>query len=119
MTVVAVLSAGSVLAADWPSIYGPAGNSSSDQKGLLRTWPEAGPKVLWTALVGAGFGGPAVRDGKVYLLDRDEQVGDKLRGAGKLSRRTRTGSVPSRFPRPLTRAAADCSSAADTAPALR
>ena len=35
--------------------------------------------MLWTAPVGAGFGGPAVSDGKVYLLDRDEQVGDKLR----------------------------------------
>jgi outer membrane protein assembly factor BamB len=79
MTVVVALSATSVFAADWPSIYGPAGNSSSDQKGLLRTWPEAGPKVLWTAPMGPGFGGPAVSDGKVYLLDRDEEVGDKLR----------------------------------------
>ena len=55
------------------------GNSTSDQKGLLRTWPEEGPKVLWTAPMGVGFGGPAVSDGKVYLLDRDEKVGDKLR----------------------------------------
>jgi len=79
MTVVVALSATSVFAADWPWIYGPTGNSTSDQKGLLRTWPEAGPKVLWTAPMGVGFGGPAVSDGKVYLLDRDEQVGDKLR----------------------------------------
>ena len=79
MTVVVALSATSVFAADWPWIYGPTGNSTSDQKGLLRTWPEAGPKVLWTAPMGAGFGGPAVSDGKVYLLDRDEQVGDTLR----------------------------------------
>jgi len=79
MTVVVALSASSVFAADWPSIYGPAGNSTSDQKGLLRTWPEAGPKALWTAPMGVGFGGPAVSDGKVYLLDRDEQVGDELR----------------------------------------
>ena len=35
--------------------------------------------MLWTAPVGVGFGGPAVSDGKVYLLDRDEKVGDKLR----------------------------------------
>jgi outer membrane protein assembly factor BamB len=79
MTVVVGLSASSVFAADWPSIYGSTGNSASDQKGLLRTWPEAGPKLLWTAPVGVGFGGPAVSDGKVYLLDRDEAVGDKLR----------------------------------------
>jgi outer membrane protein assembly factor BamB len=79
MTVVVALSAASAIAADWPWIYGPNGNSTSDQKGLLRTWPEAGPKVLWTAPMGVGFGGPAVSDGKVYLLDRDEKVGDKLR----------------------------------------
>ena len=66
-------------ASDWPSIYGPRRDHTSDQKGLLRTWPQEGPKVLWTTAVGAGFGGPAVGDGKVYLLDRDEQVGDNLR----------------------------------------
>ena len=35
--------------------------------------------MLWTAPVGLGFGGAAVSGGNVYLLDRDEQVGDKLR----------------------------------------
>ena len=79
MTVMVVLSAPSAFAADWPSIYGPKGNSNSDQKGLLRTWPESGPKLLWTVPMNVGFGGPAVSDGKVYLIDRDEKVGDKLR----------------------------------------
>ena len=74
-----VLSVTSVVAADWPWIYGPRRDGTSDQKGLLRTWPAEGPKVLWTLPVGVGFGGPAVSGGKVYLLDRDEQVGDKLR----------------------------------------
>jgi outer membrane protein assembly factor BamB len=66
-------------AADWPWIYGPRRDSTSDQSGLLRAWPKEGPTVLWTAPVGVGFGGPAVSDGKVYLLDRDEKVGDTLR----------------------------------------
>ena len=78
-TVMVVFSVTGASAADWPGVYGPARNNTSDQKGLLRTWPAEGPKVLWTAPVGAGFGGPAVSDGKVYLLDRDEAVGDKLR----------------------------------------
>ncbi len=67
------------LAADWPWLYGPRRNHTSEQKGLLRTWPETGPKVLWTVPMGAGFGGPAVSAGNVYLLDRDEKVGDTLR----------------------------------------
>jgi outer membrane protein assembly factor BamB len=73
------LSVAGTLAADWPWIYGPGRNSTSDQKGLLRTWPKEGPRVLWTAPVGVGFGGPAVSGGKVYLLDRDEKVGDTLK----------------------------------------
>ena len=78
-TVMVVFSLTGASAADWPGVYGPARNNTSDQKGVLRSWPAEGPKVLWTAPVGPGFGGPAVSDGKVYLLDRDEAVGDKLR----------------------------------------
>jgi outer membrane protein assembly factor BamB len=69
----------STYAQDWPQYLGPTSNSVSPQKGILRSWPQAGPEVLWTANVGIGFGGPVVRDGKVYLLDRDDKVGDKLR----------------------------------------
>jgi outer membrane protein assembly factor BamB len=65
--------------ADWPQYLGPNRNSTSDQKGLLRSWPENGPEVLWTVAVGRGNGGPVVKDGKVYLLDRDDKVGDDLR----------------------------------------
>ena len=79
VAVMVAWSAGAVSGADWPAIYGPGRNNVSEQKGLLRTWPAEGPKVLWTAPVGVGFGGPAVSDGKVYLLDRDEAVGDTLR----------------------------------------
>lgn len=35
--------------------------------------------MLWTAAVGKGYGGPIIKDGKVYLLDRDDKVGDNLR----------------------------------------
>lgn len=75
---VALFSVG-LFAADWPWYYGPNRNSTSTEKGLLRSWPKNGPTVLWTTPLGVGFGGPAVSRGKVYLLDRDEQVGDTLR----------------------------------------
>jgi len=73
------LSVTGASASDWPWAYGPRRDNSSDQKGLLRSWPQAGPEVLWSVPVNAGFGGPAISEGKVYLLDRDEKVGDKLR----------------------------------------
>ena len=79
VAIVLTLSGASLDGEDWPGIYGPRRDHSSQQKRLLRTWPEEGPKVLWTIPVGAGFGGPAISGGNVYLLDRDEAVGDKLR----------------------------------------
>ena len=41
--------------------------------------PENGPEVLWTVDVAIGFGGPVVKDGKVYLPDRDDEAGDIMR----------------------------------------
>lgn len=66
-------------AQDWPQYLGPNRNSTSPQKGIIKSWPEQGPEVLWTANIGIGYGGPVVKDGKVYLLDRDDKVGDNLR----------------------------------------
>jgi len=77
--VVLLVVACSSLAEDWPQYLGPNRNSTSPEKGLLRSWPENGPEVLWTVNLGRGFGGPVIKDGKVYLLDRDDEVGDNLR----------------------------------------
>ncbi len=33
---------------DWPQYLGPDRNSTSPEKGLLRSWPQSGPEVLWT-----------------------------------------------------------------------
>lgn len=71
--------ANSVCAQDWPQFLGPGRNSTSTQKNLLRSWPESGPEVLWTANVGNGYGGPVVKDGVVYLLDRNDSIGDIMR----------------------------------------
>ena len=77
--VLATLCVAGPFAADWPNYQGPKRDGTSSQEGVLRSWPKDGPKVLWSVPLGAGFGGPAVKDGKVFLLDRDEAVGDTLR----------------------------------------
>jgi outer membrane protein assembly factor BamB len=79
ITIIAALSVACAFAADWPQYLGLKRDGTSTEKGLLRSWPKAGPKVLWTVPVGIGYGGPAVSAGKVYLLDRDDKVGDNLR----------------------------------------
>ncbi|MFC1794935.1 PQQ-binding-like beta-propeller repeat protein [Planctomycetota bacterium] len=78
ITAVVMITAGSTLA-DWPQYLGPNRNATSPETGLLRSWPEAGPKVLWTIPLGAGYGGAAVSEGKVYVLDRIGNEKDVLR----------------------------------------
>jgi outer membrane protein assembly factor BamB len=77
--IVLLVCIANVYAQEWPQYLGPNRNSTSTQKGILRTWPTTGPEVLWTADIGIGYGGPVASDGKVYLLDRDDQVGDMMR----------------------------------------
>jgi len=79
MPLIVLLCMVDAFAEDWPQYLGPNRNSTSAEKGILRSWPETGPQVLWTVTVGRGYGGPVVKDGKVYLLDRDDKKGDSLR----------------------------------------
>lgn len=59
-------------AEDWPQFCGPDRNNISTETGLASSWPESGPKVLWETKVGEGYSSPAVKDGKVYFIDRNE-----------------------------------------------
>ena len=68
-----------ISAQDWPQFLGPDRNSTSPQKGLLRRWPESGPEVLWAVNVGIGYGSPVIKNGKAYLLDREDGVCDIMR----------------------------------------
>jgi len=76
---IVTLAVAGAFAEDWPQYYGPNRDATSAEKGVWRTWPREGPKVLWTVPVRVGYGGPAISGGRVYLLDRDDAVGDNLR----------------------------------------
>jgi outer membrane protein assembly factor BamB len=79
ITILLMTFATSIYAQDWPQFLGPERNSTSTQKNLLRSWPSEGPEVLWATDLGIGFGGPVIKDGKAYLLDRDDKYGDYMR----------------------------------------
>jgi outer membrane protein assembly factor BamB len=51
----AVAAAGPSTGTDWPRFRGPQQNGVSVEKGLLRSWPESGPKVVWKKPIGSGF----------------------------------------------------------------
>ena len=67
------------IASDWPQYLGPDRNAVSGEKGLLKSWPAEGPKVLWTVPLGEGFGGAAISEGKVYVYDRVDKKTNVLR----------------------------------------
>jgi outer membrane protein assembly factor BamB len=82
VSILAVLSLwalATVQASDWPRLGGPDGLGISSETGLIRTWPETGPRELWSVDVAEGFAGPAVCAGQVYLLDRVDDKQDVLR----------------------------------------
>jgi outer membrane protein assembly factor BamB len=58
------------LAADWPEWLGPGREGVWREDGLVDKFPEGGPKVLWRTPLGAGYSGPAVVGGRVYVMDR-------------------------------------------------
>ncbi len=53
---------------NWPQFRGPAQNGASDQAGLLKTWPENGPEIVWNVPVGSGFSGIAVDKNKLVTM---------------------------------------------------
>jgi outer membrane protein assembly factor BamB len=68
-----------VFASDRPQRLGPNRDATSNEKGLMRSWPADGPKVLWTSPLAEGYGGPAISRGKVYVYDSVESKTDILR----------------------------------------
>jgi len=63
---------GAVPAADWPQWRGPRGDGISPETGLLDSWPESGPEVLWRAPLGAGFSAISVVGEKGYTMFGDQ-----------------------------------------------
>ena len=54
---------------DWPQWRGPDRTHVSQESGLLKTWPEAGPRRVWLyENAGSGYSGPAVSKGKLFTL---------------------------------------------------
>jgi outer membrane protein assembly factor BamB len=66
----AIVFASRVLAADWPQWLGTQRDAVWRETGIVEKFPEGGPKRLWRADLGAGYSGPAVAGGRVYVMDR-------------------------------------------------
>ncbi len=69
MMVTVILSGNMAIADDWPQWMGPNRDNIWRESGIVETFPDGGPKVLWRTPVAGGYAGPAVADGRVYLMD--------------------------------------------------
>ena len=53
---------------DWPQWLGPNRDGLSSETGILKSWPESGPKEVWRSKVGDGYSAIVVASGKLYTL---------------------------------------------------
>ncbi|MGL6094220.1 MAG: PQQ-binding-like beta-propeller repeat protein [Fimbriiglobus sp.] len=78
LTVVA--ATGTATAADWPQWRGPNRDGKSADTNLLKAWPDAGPRLVWSVsapdAIGAGYGSPAVVGDRLFILGSDSAKKD-------------------------------------------
>jgi outer membrane protein assembly factor BamB len=68
LTIVLICS-GSVSAADWPQFRGPNRDGICSETGLLQSWPEGGPKLLWEMNgLGTGYSSVVIVGDRLYTM---------------------------------------------------
>jgi outer membrane protein assembly factor BamB len=57
---------------DWPQWQGPRRTAISAEHGLLQSWPEGGPPLLWKVYdLGGGYSTPSVSAGRIFGMGFD------------------------------------------------
>jgi len=64
-------------AEDWPQWRGVDRDGNWTDTGIVERFPDTGLKVTWRAPIHGGFAGPAVADGRVFVLDYQETPGSR------------------------------------------
>lgn len=65
---------------DWPTFLGPDHTGVSRETGLLKSWPEKGPPLVWKLELGETYAVPSVLRGAMVVFHRvgDEEVVERL-----------------------------------------
>jgi outer membrane protein assembly factor BamB len=99
-----VLTVGTVALAEapsWPVFHGPNGDNISTETGLLKTWPEDGPPLAWTAEgIGDGFASASLAGGVIYTAGNveDHTVVTAMDLDGKIKWQAECGKAWTRGP---------------------
>src|ERR1043166_5805280 len=65
-----VLLASAVYGEDWPQWLGPRRDGVWRETGILKRFPTNGASIRWRVPIGAGYSGPSIAGGRVYVTDR-------------------------------------------------
>ena len=79
LLMVSFLFHGCVQHTNWNQYLGPNRNATATGTEILSSWPDKGPKELWSFPLGKGYGGVAIFDDEVFILDRKTGESDILR----------------------------------------
>ena len=76
---------------DWPQWMGSRMDGVWRETGIIEKFPDGGPKVLWRMPIGAGYTGPSVAAGKLFVMDRTK---DDEKGLGVENNIRKVGEIP-------------------------
>ncbi len=85
-----------VHSADWHQWRGINRDGISQETGLLKSWTEEGPKLIWTATgFGKGFSSPSISKGNIYITgtENDREFLSALDLNGNLKWKTEYGKA--------------------------
>jgi outer membrane protein assembly factor BamB len=77
-----------LLADDWPEIQGQGRRGVWNETGILDKFPEAGLTVGWRTPIHAGYAGPAVAAGRVFVADYQKTTAGQVERALCLDEQT-------------------------------
>lgn len=77
LALAATLHPASLHAEDWPQWRGPKRDGVWRETGIIETLPTNGLHYRWRTRIGGGYSGPAVANGRVYVMDRQLAQGAK------------------------------------------
>lgn len=63
-------------AEDWPQWLGPQRDAVWHETGIMESFRAGGPPLRWKTSIGSGYSGPAVADGRVFVMDRVKAEAD-------------------------------------------
>jgi len=59
----------------WPEFHGPGRTNISPEKGLLKQWPEGGPRMVWKySRCGQGYSGVSIAEGMIFTAGDFDDV---------------------------------------------